>query len=337
MSRARIYKEGTLTVQPNSSAKSWVGIDVSQDWIDVVVLVEEQAAAKLRCARSSAALAELAQTLLPYAPQGVVLEATGGLEVAVITALAAVGLPVMRMNPKRVRDFARAHGLLAKTDTLDAYVLALFGARMQPPLRAWPEAERQQLAAWVTRQQQLTLQRAAERTRLHQTTESGLKQSLQRVIAFLGKELARLDKQLARWMETSEAWKQQDTLLRTVPGVGPKTSRQLLAQLPELGQLNRREIAALAGLAPVACDSGHWRGRRRIQGGRGTIRAALYLASWTAIRLPGSLRQFYQRLVGAGKPKQVALIAVARKLLLILNEMVRTNQPWRPQNTTIPA
>ena len=207
MSRARIYKEGTLTVQPNSSATSWVGIDVSQDWVDVVVLVEEQQAAKLRCDRSSAALAELAQTLLPYAPQGVVLEATGGLEAAVITALAAAGLAVMRMNPKRVRDFARAHGLLAKTDALDAYVLALFGARMQPPLRAWPEAERQQLAAWVTRQQQLTVQRAAERTRLHQTTESQLQQSVQRVIAFLGKELARLDKQIASWMEHSEAWK----------------------------------------------------------------------------------------------------------------------------------
>ena len=139
------------------------------------------------------------------------MEATGGLE-----AVAAAALPVMRMNPKRVRDFARPHGLLAKTDELDAYVLALFGARMQPPLRAWPEAERQQLAAWVTRQQQLTLQRAAERTRLHQTTQSQLKQSVQRVIAFLGKELARLDKQLASWMENSEAWKHQGCLVRTI-------------------------------------------------------------------------------------------------------------------------
>ena len=203
MSRARITGEGTLDrCNQISSAKSWVGIDVSQDWIDVVVLVEEQPAAKLRCDRSSAALAELAQTLLPYAPQGVVLEATGGLEAVVITALAAAGLPVMRMNPKRVRDFARAHGLLAKTDALDAYVLALFGARMQPlAARPGPRPSANSWRPLVTRQQQLTLQRAAERTRLHQITESQLKQSVQRVIVFLGKELARLDKQMASWME----------------------------------------------------------------------------------------------------------------------------------------
>ena len=337
MSRARIYKEGYLTVQPNCSAKSWVGIDVSKDWVDVVVLVEEQKAESLRCDRSAEALAQLAQQLLPHGPQGVVLEATGGLEAAVITALGAAGLKVMRINPKRVRDFARAQGLLAKTDALDAYILALFGARMQPPLRAWPEAERQQLAAWVTRQQQITVQRAAERTRLHQATEPQLQKSIQRVIDFLGKELALLDKQAAAWVAQSPTWTSQEALLRTAPGVGPKTARLLLAQLPELGQLNRREIAALVGLAPLACDSGKWRGKRRIQGGRCAVRAILYLASWTAVRVPGSLREFNQRLVAAGKPKQVALIAVARKLLLALNEMMRTSQPWRAAKEPLSA
>lgn len=328
---------GNLTVQPNSNANCWVGIDVSQDWIDVVVLAGEHKAETLRCERSADALARLAQQLLLYSPQGVVLEATGGLEGAVITSLAVVGLKVMRMNPKRVRDFARAHGLLAKTDAIDAYALALFGARMQPPLRAWPEAERLHLAAWVARQQQVTIERAGERTRLKQTTEPELRKSVERVIAFLGKELARLDKQLAAWVAQSETWKAQEALLRTAPGVGPKTALRLLAQLPELGHINRRQIAALVGVAPFASDSGKWRGKRSIRGGRAAVRAILYLASWTAVRAEGQLRKFYLRLVAAGKPKQVALIAVARKLLLALNEMMRSNQPWRAANHPISA
>lgn len=345
MSRARIYKEGRETVQPNSNARelaaeacgptSWVGIDVSQDWVDVVVLVAERKAEQFRCDRAAAALGELARRLLTYEPRGVVLEATGGLEGAVITALVAAGLKVMRMNPKRVRDFARAHGLLAKTDALDAHILALFGARMQPALRPWPEAERQQLAAWVARVQQVTAERAAERTRLRQASEPQLRQSMERVIAFLGKELARLEQQLAAWVEASETWKAQEALLRTAPGVGPKTAVRLLAQLPELGRLNRREIAALAGLAPFACDSGQWRGRRRIRGGRGAVRAALYLASWSAVRVPGRFKEAYQRMVAAGKPRQVALIAIARRLLLALNEMMRSNTPWRTQENAI--
>jgi transposase len=337
LSRARIYKEGYRTVQPNSIAKCWVGIDVSKAWIDVVVLVEEQKAEQLRCERSETELAQLAQRLLPYCPQGVVLEATGGLERPVIAALVAAGLKVMRINPKRVRDFARAHGLLAKTDILDANALGLFGSRMQPPLRAWPDQERQQLVDWMARQQQLMLHRAAERTRLQQATETKLKKSVQRVIDFLGEELDRVEKEMDAIVAKSEVWKQQEALLRTAPGVGPKVSRGLLAQLPELGQANRREITALVGLAPFAADSGQWRGKRRIQGGRGAVRTLLYLASWTAVRVPGDLKEFYVRLVGAGKPKQVALIAVARKLLIALNEMMRSNTPWRTQQNQISA
>jgi transposase len=328
---------GTPTVQSDSNAKCWVGIDVSKDWIDVAVLVEENRVEQFRCDRAPEPLAQLAQKLLPYCPQGIVLEATGGLEGVVIAALAGAGLAVMRMNPKRVRDFAGAHGLLAKTDALDAYILALFGARMRPPLRAWPEAERQQLAAWVARQQQLIVERASERTRLKQASEPALLKSIERMIAFLGKEIARLEKQLAAWVAESKTWTEQEALLRTAPGVGPKTALRLLAQLPELGHVNRRQIAALVGVAPFAADSGKWRGRRSIRGGRAGVRAALYLASWTAIRAAGPLKNFYVRLVAAGKPKQLALIAVARKLLLALNEMMRCKQPWRSANILIPA
>jgi transposase len=325
------YKEGYLTVPSKSSAECWVGIDVSKDWLDVVVLVEERKVDQFRVKQSASEWGALAQRVLVHRPQGIVLEATGGCELGVITALTAAGLPVMRINPKRVRDFARAHGVLAKTDILDALVLALFGARMQPPLRAFPEADRLQLAAWIARQQQLTDERAMERGRLHQVTEPMLKRSVERVISFLGKEIAGLEKQLMRWMAKSEVWTAQAALLRTAPGIGPKTSRLLLAQLPELGRVNRREIAALVGVAPFACDSGLWRGRRRIQGGRRDLRAILYLASWTAVRLPGTLQDFYLRLVASGKPKQVALIAVVRKLLSALNEMMRTDTPWRAQ------
>ena len=324
-------------MQSDSNAKCWVGIDVSKDWIDVAVLVEENRVEQFRCDRAPEPLAQLAQKLLPYCPQGIVLEATGGLEGVVIAALAGAGLAVMRMNPKRVRDFAGAHGLLAKTDALDAYILALFGARMRPPLRAWPEAERQQLAAWVARQQQLIVERASERTRLKQASEPTLLKSIERMIAFLGKEIARLEKQLAAWVAESKTWTEQEALLRTAPGVGPKTALRLLAQLPELGHVNRRQIAALVGVAPFAADSGKWRGRRSIRGGRAGVRAALYLASWTAIRAAGPLKNFYVRLVAAGKPKQLALIAVARKLLLALNEMMRCKQPWRSANILIPA
>ena len=283
-----------------------------------------------RVARTAASLKKLAKQLLSHQPQGVVLEATGGLEAVVINLLGEAGLPVMRMNPKRVRDFARAHGLLAKTDALDAYVLALFGARMQPTVRPWPTAELQRLAALVTRQQQLTTMRATELTRQEQVSEPALRKSVKRSIAFLAKELARLEEELTAYLAESEAWTAQEALLRTAPGVGPKTARMLLAQLPELGRCNRREIASLVGLAPVACDSGQWRGHRRIQGGRGPVRTLLYLATWSTVRVPGVLRDFYQRLVAAGKPKQLVLIAVARKLLLALNEMMRTNSPWRP-------
>ena len=181
------------------------------------------------------------------------------------------------------------------------------------------------------------MERAADRTRLHQTTEPLLKKSVERMIAYFGKEIALLEKQMAAVVAKSETWKTQEVLLRTAPGVGPKTALVLLAQLPKLGQVNRGQIAALVGLAPFAVDSGYDKGKRHIRGGRAGIRAALYVASWTSTRVPGTLREFYLLLVAAGKPKQVALIAVARKLLIALNEMVRTNTAWRVPQAPIPT
>jgi transposase len=322
-------RKGNPTVQANFNSKCWVGIDISQEWVDVVVLIEERATEQKRWDRTVEQLEELAKGLQPLAPQGVILEPTGGLEAPVIAAAVAAGLPVMRINPKRVRDFARAHGLLAKTDALDAYALALFGARMQPPVRPLPDVERQRLMAWVGRQRQLTEIRAAERTRLRRTDDPKLRASIQRVIVFLGEELQQLQQQLGGWVAESETWRPQAELLRSAPGVGEKTAQVLLAYLPELGRLNRRQIASLAGLAPFACDSGQWRGRRQIRGGRSVVRSALYLASWTAIRTAAVFRDFYLQLIARGKARQLALLAVARKLLLVLNEMVRSTRPWQ--------
>lgn len=324
-------------MQPNSNADCWIGIDVSRDWVDVAVLVQSQLIEQKRYSRSTEALAPLANHLATFAPQGIVLEPTGGMEWSLIRALHAARLPVVRINPKRLRNFARAHGLLAKTDALDAYALARFGQCLRPQQRPLPDEEQQKLLSWVSRQQQLTRQRAAERNRLRQVSEPELRASIERTIAFLSDELDRLEQQLQLWIAQSPTWSAQQALLRTAPGIGPKISSLLLACLPEIGKLNRRQLASLAGLAPVACDSGQWHGRRHIQGGRAAVRAALYLASWTAVKKSSVFRDFYLRLVACGKPRQLALIAVARKLLLTLNEMVRSSQPWRPDFFPTPS
>jgi transposase len=297
--------------------------------LDVAVLVEEQKKAEFHCERTVEALTELAGKLLPYRPRAVVLEASGGYEELVMTTLAAAGLTVIRVNPRRVREFARAKGILAKTDKLDAWVLALFGSAIQPEVRALPDVEQQSLAAVVRRHRQVTTLRAAERTRLQQVTDAESRHSVERVIAYLTEELKELEKQLSQRIRSCPEWKQQDELLRTAPGVGVKTACRLMALLPELGKLNRQKIAALVGVAPFTCESGEYRGKRRIQGGRAAVRTALYLASWTAMRTDARLKRFYERLLAKGKPPQVAVIAVSRKLLVGLNEMVRTGKAWR--------
>ena len=285
----------------------------------------------------------LVDRLRREAPELIVLEATGGYELLVVSALAAAQLPVVVVNPRQVRDFARATGQLAKTDAIDADVLALFAERVRPAVRPLPEADAQELDALLARRRQLLEMLQAERNRLGQVFGRGkqpVKKSLKGHIAFLERELRMTDTELGEMIRQSPAWRERDDLLQSVPGVGRVLSFTLLADLPELGQLTRRQIAKLVGVAPLSRDSGTMRGRRFVQGGRAPVRAVLYMAALVATKRNTVIRAFYQRLLAAGKPKKLALVACMRKLLTILNTMVRTNQRWCALNTdraAIPA
>jgi transposase len=257
----------------------------------------------------------------------IVLEATGGYETAAVAALAAAGLPVVVANPRQVRDFAKAMGRLSKTDRIDARVLALFAERVRPPIRTLPDDALRTLGALLTRRRQLIEMLVAERNRLDHASpsvEKGLKQH----IRWLEKRLADVDSDLDQAIQQSPVWRTKENLLRSVPGIGPVVSRTLLADLPELGTLNRKQIAALVGVAPLAKDSGTLRGKRMVWGGRAPVRAVLFMGALIAARHNPVIRDFYKRLVAAGKPKKVALVACMRKLLTILNAMVRTNTQW---------
>lgn len=305
-------------------------MDVASKWVDIAVVHNSNFIQQWRCPRSESGLRQAAQRLRELQVNGVMLEPTGKLEVMVGMVLSEAGIVVFRINAKRVRDFARATGILAKTDGVDARVLALFGERMRPEPRSWLQADRQQLAEWIARQRQLVDARTAERNRLHRTMAVALRRSIERTLRFLEKELARIEVELCGWWdEHGSAWQVPEARLRTMPGVGPKTARVLIAHLPELGSANRREIASLAGLAPIACESGTWRGQRHIRGGRAVVRSALYLASWSAVRRAGTFRSFYENLVARGKPRQLALIAVARRMLVTLNDMLRSGRDWQ--------
>jgi transposase len=265
------------------------------------------------------------------APELIVLEATGGYELLCVGALAAAGLPVVVVNPRQVRDFARATGQLAKTDRIDADLLALFAERVRPAVRALPSAAAQELEALLARRRQLLEMLQAERNRLGQVFGRGkqpVKKSLKGHIAFLERELRITDTDLGAMIRESPAWRERDDLLQSVPGVGPIMARTLLADLPELGRLSRREIAKLVGVAPLSRDSGTMRGRRFVQGGRATVRAVLYMAALVATKRNVVIQAFYLRLVANGKPKKLALVACMRKLLTILNTIARTQQPW---------
>ena len=266
--------------------------------------------------------------------QLIVLEATGGYERNLVAALGAAGLPVVVVNPRQVRAFAKATGRLAKTDAIDAQVLAEFGAKVQPELRPLPTTEQEELRALLLRADQVQQMLVAEKTRLLQALgrrdRQPLRKKITRHITFLERELRELDRDLDDQLRQSPLWRAQDDLLQSVPGIGSKTARTLVALLPELGQVSERAIAKLAGLAPLNRDSGRQRGRRHIGGGRPRLRAALYMATLTAVRCNVVIRPLYQRLVAAGKPKRVALVACMRKLLIILNAMLKTHTPWQP-------
>ena len=273
----------------------------------------------------------LVDRLRQETPELIVLEATGGYELLCVAVLAAAALPVVVVNPRQVRDFARATGQLAKTDRIDADILALFADRVRPAVRTLPDAEAQELDALLARRRQLLEMLQAERNRLGQVFGRGkhlVKRSLKAHIAFLERELRIADTDLSDMIRRSPAWRERDDLLQSVPGIGRVVSLTLLADLPELGRLSRREIAKLVGVAPLSRDSGTFRGRRFVQGGRASVRAMLYMGALVATKRNAVIRAFYRRLLNAGKPKKLALVACMRKLLTILNTMVRTGQRW---------
>jgi len=304
-----------------------VGIDVSKAALDVAVRPSGTA---WRTTNDAAGIAALVTQVRAVTPVCVVLEATGGLERAATAALAAAGLPVAVVNPRQVRDFAKATGRLAKTDALDAAVLAHFGEAVQPPPRPIPDAQAQALAELITRRQQLVEMRTAEQNRLGSLTGSR-RTRVAAHLAWLRQELADLEAELDAAIQASPVWRARDHLLQSVPGVGPVVARTLVADLPELGTLDRKRLAALVGVAPLNRDSSRFRGRRGVWGGRARVRSALYMAALVGTRRNPVLAAFYARLLAAGKPKKVALVACMHKLLRILNALLRTQTPWQPR------
>jgi transposase len=302
-----------------------VGIDVSKDRLDVHV---EPSGEAFAVARDAVGLEALVERLKPLSVATVAVEATGGFETVVAASLAAAGLPVVIVNPAQVRAFAQAIGKRAKTDPIDAAVIARFAAATRPEVRPLPDAETQALSDLVTRRRQIIAMIVAERQRETRAPRR-TKKSILRLLKALQKELTEIETDIDETVRGSPVWREKENLLASVPGVGSTIARTLLADLPELGSLDRRQIAALVGLAPFTRQSGQWRGRSFIGGGRATVRAAIFMGAMAATRWNPTLRAFRDRLVAAGKPRLVAIIAVARKLLTILNAILRDRRPWQ--------
>jgi transposase len=303
-----------------------VGIDVSKDRLDVAVRPSGEA---FVVERNAAGLERLAARLKELLPQIVALEATGGFETVAAATLAAAGLPVVIVNPAQIRSFAKAIGQRAKTDPIDAAVIAHFAEATKPEPRSLPDEATRLLSDLVARRRQIIEMIGAERQRERRVTVLRLKKSIVRLLKALEKELTTVDTDIDEAVRGSPAWRQKEDLLASVPGIGPTIARTLMAELPELGQLGRKEIAALGGLAPFTRQSGQWRGRSFIGGGRPIVRSAVFMGAMVAKQHNPVLKAFFDRLVAAGKPKMVALIAVARKLLTILNAILRDNRPWQ--------
>jgi transposase len=302
----------------------FVGIDVSKKRLDVAV---RPVGSRESVANDAAAIEILVERLRELQPALIVLEATGGVERAVTRALASAELAVVVINPRQVRDFAKATGQLAKTDTIDAEVLARFGEAVRPALRPLPDEVTLQLRAGITRRRQITEMIVAETNRLSATSKA-VRKRINAHLRWLESELKRADKDLDQSIRQSPIWRENEDLLRSVPSIGPVISRTLLAELPELGRLNRKQIAALVGVAPLNRDSGTLRGRRSIWGGRATVRAALYMGALVASRRNAVIQTFYRRLRNAGKAPKIALVACMRKLLTILNAMIKHKTHW---------
>jgi len=302
----------------------FAGIDVAKAHLD---RAERPGSTHARYQNDEAGIARIGGQLQAQAPTLVVMEATGGREVPLAAALAAAGLAVAVVNPRQVRDCARAVGQLAKTDALDAHLLARFAEVVRPEPRPLPAADAQNLSALLARRQQVIAMLVAERQRLP-TTTAALRPRVEAHIAWLRQERDDLDRELRRQSRASPAWREDDDLLQRVPGIGPVLATTLIAALPERGRLSRKQIAALVGVAPLNCESGILRGRRIIWGGRARVRAALWLGTLVAVQRNPAIRTFYQRLVATGRPKKVALTAAMHKLLLVLNALLRQRTPW---------
>lgn len=309
---------------------TYCGIDVSATTLDTA----SASGATWQHPNTPAGIAAVVATLAPLAPTLIVLEATGAYHASVTGALVAAGLPVAVVNPRQVRRFAESVGQLAKTDRLDAALLARFAATVQPPVRVLPDGATQELAALVDRRRQLTEMLTMERNRLAVARRS-VQASVRQTIRALERALAALEDETDRWIKDSPVWRAREDLLTSFPGIGPQTARALIARLDELGRVSGRQIAALVGVAPFAQESGRWKGQRHIRGGRAEVRALLYMATLTAARWNPVIRALYRRLKAAGKPTKVALTACMRHVLLILNAMVKNNQRWQaPRPTT---
>lgn len=312
----------------DTTPEIFAGIDVSKAYLDSATRPDRPPG---RDPNDAAGIASLVARLKPLAPALVVVEATGGLELPLVAALQVAGIPVAAINPRQARDFAKASGRLAKTDRIDAEVLAHFAQAIRPEARPLPSAEVQALDALLSRRQQLLGMRVMESNRLGACSDSTVRAGLERHLAWLAAEAAEADRLLAEAVQASPAWKERDELQQSIPGLGPVTSLTLLAALPELGSLDGGKLSALVGLAPFADDSGARRGGRHVRGGRAAVRRVLYLAALSAVRYNPAMKTFRDRLAARGKKAKVILTAVARKLLVIANAVVRTGRRWEPE------
>jgi transposase len=308
--------------------EKFVGIDVSKSTLDVSI---EPAGQTLHVTYDEAGVSQIVDRLKDVAPTLIVLEATGGLEVRIATELASKGLPIAVINPRQARDFAKATGRLAKTDQVDAAMLVAFAKAIRPQVRPLKDEDTLALNDMVSRRRQLIDMRVQETLRLGTAASKALQKNLNKHITWLDKQIGEIDHDLTARLRASEVWRAKDDLLRGIPGVGAVTALTMLAKCPELGSLNRREIAALTGVAPLANDSGKHRGKRFIWGGRADVRAVLYMAALAAMRCNEPIKVFAERLKKAGKPPKVVIVACMRKLLTIMNSMLKNNSPWNPE------
>lgn len=313
----------------------YAGVDVSKARLNVAL---RPTAECFELANDQAGIDSLVARLKEARPALVVLEATGGLERPLATALAAAAIPVAVVNPRQARDFARATGRLAKTDRIDAEILARLGEAIRPRPRAIPDEEAREFAAILARRRQIVDMLTAEKNRSGATTSKPVKKRIEAHIKWLEKELSRTDEDLDETIQASATWRENEALLRGVPGVGPVLARTLLAELPELGtgEFSPKQLATLVGVAPLNRDSGTLRGRRTIWGGRDRVREVLYMGALVATRFNPTIKEFYERLCARGKPKKVALVACMRKLLTILNAILKNRTPWRSSHALIP-